>query len=243
MQAVILAAGKGTRLGDLTKSLPKTLVELNGRPIIDYILSSLNPRVFSEVIIVGGYEFEILRGYIKKYGEGLKIRIVENKDYEKGSILTVQKAFPYFSDSFLLFNADHIYPKVVIENFANSSKDITCACDFDRNLTNDDMKIKLNEKKRVALIDKKLTDFDCGYVGMTFCSKEKLELYRNYAQRTLDEFGENSNVEKIIHKLADDKINPSTYDISGYGWLEIDNLEDLIKARKEIISNKYLNSL
>jgi len=54
MQAIILAAGRGTRMGELTNDLPKPLLKISGRPILEYTLANL-PREIDEVILVIGY--------------------------------------------------------------------------------------------------------------------------------------------------------------------------------------------
>ena len=57
-QLVILAAGTGSRLRPLTNDLPKTMVKINGRSMIDYILNSINIEYFSEIIIAVGHKKE-----------------------------------------------------------------------------------------------------------------------------------------------------------------------------------------
>ena len=187
MQAVLLAAGMGTRLLRLTEELPKTLLELHGKKILDCILGSLEIDRISEIIIVGGFRFDTLQEHLSSYNRK-PTRLVRNPDYRQGSILTVEKALPHVTDSFILLNADHIHPLEMIRDLITDIDEITCACDFDRQLTDDDMKIRLSAG-RVAQMDKKLTDYDCGYIGMTVCPAEKLQLNREYVGQTKDQAG------------------------------------------------------
>ena len=60
MKAVILAAGEGTRLRPLTKNKPKPLVEINGKPILEYTLAEL-PRTIEEIVFVVGYKKEKIK--------------------------------------------------------------------------------------------------------------------------------------------------------------------------------------
>ena len=60
MQAIILAAGRGTRLNYLTENCPKPLIKINGKPILEYTLSSL-PSQINEIIIIIGYLGEKIR--------------------------------------------------------------------------------------------------------------------------------------------------------------------------------------
>ncbi|MBQ7539493.1 MAG: NTP transferase domain-containing protein, partial [Bacteroidaceae bacterium] len=64
MQAIILAAGMGRRLGELTKNNTKCMIEVNGVKLIDRMLSQLSRLELSRVVIVIGYEGEKLRQHI-----------------------------------------------------------------------------------------------------------------------------------------------------------------------------------
>lgn len=110
MQAVIMAAGKGMRLGELTKNTPKPLLNVAGKSIIEHIFSAL-PDVVDEVIIVVGYLGEKIRDRVGKKFDGIRISYVEQK-----KLLGTAHALwcaKYFlkSDRFLVFNGDDIYHK------------------------------------------------------------------------------------------------------------------------------------
>ena len=64
MQAIILAAGMGKRLGELTRNNTKCMVKVNGTSLIDRILTQLSLLDLSKVIIVIGYKGDLLRNYI-----------------------------------------------------------------------------------------------------------------------------------------------------------------------------------
>ena len=64
--AVILAGGFGTRMGQLTKNSPKTLVKVMGKPIIWYILNELLRNKFNKIIITLGYRGNKIRKYVEK---------------------------------------------------------------------------------------------------------------------------------------------------------------------------------
>ena len=71
MQAIILAAGMGKRLGDLTKDNTKCMVKVNGVPLIDRLLTQLSRFSLVKVIIVIGYEGKKLRDYIGQEYKGI----------------------------------------------------------------------------------------------------------------------------------------------------------------------------
>lgn len=242
MQVVLLAAGLGSRLKELTESLPKTLLGLRGHALIDYIFSSINLPEVDEVIVVGGFQFETLSHHVAEHATR-PLKLVKNEDYRKGSILTVKAALPHVRDGFLLMNADHIHPREMIRQLAGCDRGITCACDRDRNLTDDDMKVKLDDAGRVLQMDKKLTQWDCGYIGMTRVPAQQVSLYSEWVDKTLELHGEMANVEKIVQTMADHGLRAEICDLSGHGWIEVDNQFDLNLANDLIQARPGLKSL
>jgi len=69
MKAVILAAGKGTRMGDLTHDVPKPMLPVRGRPVLEHIIAGIVAAGVGEVFIVTGYRAEAIEGY---FGDGAK---------------------------------------------------------------------------------------------------------------------------------------------------------------------------
>jgi UDP-N-acetylglucosamine diphosphorylase / glucose-1-phosphate thymidylyltransferase / UDP-N-acetylgalactosamine diphosphorylase / glucosamine-1-phosphate N-acetyltransferase / galactosamine-1-phosphate N-acetyltransferase len=67
MKAVILAAGKGTRMGDLTDEMPKPMLRVQGRPILEHILSGLLAAGVSEVCLITGWRAEVIESH---FGDG-----------------------------------------------------------------------------------------------------------------------------------------------------------------------------
>jgi NDP-sugar pyrophosphorylase family protein len=86
MKGVILAAGTGTRLKPLTRDLPKPLVSLLGRPLIDYTIEAFVQAGFTELGIVVGYKDHLLRRYLSdgtRYG--IRIQYLPNTHYWRGN--------------------------------------------------------------------------------------------------------------------------------------------------------------
>ncbi len=78
MKAVILAGGRGTRLAEYTKLIPKPMVEINKKPIINYIINHFYKFNIKEIIIAGGYKYKIIQNYFKKkkYPKDLNIKVL-----------------------------------------------------------------------------------------------------------------------------------------------------------------------
>ncbi len=83
MQAIILAAGMGKRLGEYTKNNTKCMVPVNGTPLINRVLLQLSKLPINRVVIVVGYEGQKLINYLGREQNGLKIEYVNNPVYDK----------------------------------------------------------------------------------------------------------------------------------------------------------------
>ena len=84
MQAIILAAGMGRRLGELTRDNTKCMVKVNGTTLIDRLLDQLSRLDLNRVVMVVGYEGKKLREYIgNRFDHLLRIEYVNNPVYDK----------------------------------------------------------------------------------------------------------------------------------------------------------------
>lgn len=113
MQAVILTAGRGKRMKQLTESKNKNMLKVNGKPILKYKLDSL-PKEIDEIIFVIGYQGDQIK---KQFGEkykGRKISYVEQKKLN-GTGGAIHKAKKMLKGKFLVIYGDDLYHKDDIE--------------------------------------------------------------------------------------------------------------------------------
>ncbi len=106
VKAVILAGGLGTRLGDLTKTLPKPMVEVNGKPFLEHLIAYLKRLGISYFIVSVGYRKEAIIDY---FGDGSKFGVqieyaVEQKP--SGTAVGVKLASAKAGKEFFLLNGD-----------------------------------------------------------------------------------------------------------------------------------------
>lgn len=106
MQAVILAAGKGTRMKYLTKDTPKPMLLVNDKPVLEHIFGNL-PAEIDEVILVVGYLQEKIREFIGEEFMGKRVRYVEQENLN-GTYGALLQARPFLEDRFLVMNGDDI---------------------------------------------------------------------------------------------------------------------------------------
>jgi choline kinase len=242
MRAIVLAAGTGTRLGEITKARTKGMVPVKGKRLIDYLFEFFERDFFDEIIVVGGFCYEDLKNHIADFNYK-NVRVIENKDFLKGNIFTLITALKEFrEDSFLITNVDHIYPSVMFKKMKESMSGITAMCDFDRKLGSDDMKVKLSNNHSIERISKQLDTFDCGYIGMTYVDRSEEKFYRESVEKTVKSVGEKAVVENVLQLIAEHRIDvPKICDLSGFGWYEVDTEEDLLNAEKGLENDPNFN--
>lgn len=108
MQVIILAAGVGKRLRPLTNDLPKPMVQVNGKPILEYTLSIL-PKNIDEIILVVGYHKERIIEHFGDNFNGIPIKYVEQEE-PMGTAHALDVAEPFIrNEDFLFLHADDLY--------------------------------------------------------------------------------------------------------------------------------------
>jgi len=234
LQIVILAAGMGTRLEWNEQNMPKSLVPIHDqKPYLWYQLNSLSRFSISNIVLVGGFGIDHLKKFLKDHSFSPVI-LLNNKDFKKGNLLSLLVAKDTLEEDFYIFNADHYYS---LENYKKIFKDqndkITIFCDRDRNLIDDDMKVDSNEGQLIKM-DKKLPQFDLGYVGVTYIPKKSHDVYWKNCYEVGNNRGDQANVESVLNHLVPSGIDVKISDISGSWWTEIDSPDDLAKAREMI---------
>ena len=118
-RAIIMAAGKGTRLRPLTNTIPKPLIKVNGKRMIDTIIEALHKNDIYEIYIVVGYLKEKFDVLLKKYSG---IKLIENPYYDTcNNISSLFVARDYLDDVIILDGDQLIYnSNILTKNFQKS---------------------------------------------------------------------------------------------------------------------------
>ncbi len=115
MKAVIFAAGLGTRLRPLTDTIPKPLIDIGGKPIIQRTIEAL-PDSITEVVIVVGYKGDAIRGHFTNSERN--IRFVEQPEL-RGTYDALTRAKSFLNDgAFIALNGDDLYDPEDLERLA-----------------------------------------------------------------------------------------------------------------------------
>jgi choline kinase len=128
VKAIIIGAGRGSRLRHLTDDVPKTLVPILGRPMLDHILDALAAGGFrrSDVIFICGYKADVVRA---AYPD---LAYVENRGWEQNNILaSLLCARAHLAEGFVSTYADIVYRPSIVAELVASPRPIALACDTD----------------------------------------------------------------------------------------------------------------
>lgn len=235
MQAIIMAAGKGTRLGGLTEYKPKAFLEIKGIKLIEYNIALLHAYGIKDIIIVTGYQNEQFEELAQDI-EGLQC--VYNPFYEMVNVLgSFYMGQEYLSDDVIYMHADTLCSPDIFKDLIDKKGDIVLPVDF-RSCDEEAMKVRTRDGC-VTEISKEIP-CDAGegeFIGIAKISKEVLSDLRTAVKKLMAKKKFRAYFESAIQELIElDRYKMEVLPIEKRFWIEIDFEEDYEKARKEIPS-------
>ena len=236
MQAIILAAGMGKRLGELTKDNTKCLVKVNGISLIDRVLTQLSVINLSRVIIVVGYQGKKLQEYLGDSYKGITLKYIENPIYDKTNniySLSLAKQELQEDDSLLiesdLILDDTLFPMLIENPYPNLAlvakyetwMDGTMVCiDKANNITNFVSKraFKYND------VDSYYKTVNVYKFSREFSSSQYVPFLEAYTKA----LGNNEYYEQVLRVITLlDNCPLKALPLDGQKWYEIDDVQDL----------------
>ncbi len=236
MQAIILAAGMGKRLGELTKNNTKCMVEVNGVKLIDRLLNQLSTVNVSRVVIVVGYQGEALMNYLGAEKYGLKIDYINNPIYDKtNNIYSLALAKQRLQeDDTLLIESDLIFDDSLIPMLANHPySDLAMVAKYETWM--DGTMVCINEDNEIVnFVPKEAFRYDNvdQYYKTLNVYKFSKEFSRNEYVPFLDAYskmmGNNEYYEQVLRVLTIlNRSSLKALPIKDEKWYEIDDVQDL----------------
>lgn len=236
MQAIILAAGMGKRLKELTSNATKCMVEVNGEMMIHKTLMHLEKLNLNKIVLVVGYEGQQLMDYVNSLGLKTPVEYVVNDVYDKtNNIYSLYLAKEYLlQDDTLLLESDLVYEEAVIRKLVDtpypslvlvdkfeSWMDGTCiTVDEDDNITSFVSKCEFDFTKT----DEYYKTVNLYKFSKNFSEKYYVPFLEAYCNAMgLNEYYE--QVLKVITFLGDLEIK--AVKLNGEKWYEIDDVQDL----------------
>lgn len=237
MQAVILAAGMGKRLGDLTKDNTKCMVPVNGVRLIDRVITQLSALNLSRLIIVIGYEGQKLKDYIgNRYDNMLNIQYIDNPIYNKtNNIYSLALAKEELcKDDTILLESDIIFDNDMLPLLINHpDSDLALVAKYEPWM--DGTMVRIDENKEILdFVSKEYFDYNqCeSYYKTVNIYKFSKEFSSNYYVPFLEAYckvmGNNEYYEQVLRVLTHLSHSPlKALPIGDEMWYEIDDVQDL----------------
>ncbi|MBQ1421633.1 MAG: aminotransferase class I/II-fold pyridoxal phosphate-dependent enzyme [Firmicutes bacterium] len=236
MQAIILAAGMGKRLKELTKDNTKCMVKVNGVTLIDRMLHQIDAHDLSRIVIVVGYEGGKLIDYISTLDIKTPIVFIENPIYDKtNNIYSLALAKEQLrEDDTLLFESDLIFEDAVLDELVNDPRETLALVDKYESWM-DGTCVKLSEDDEIeAFIPGKKFKFSeikdyYKTVNIYKFSKEFSDTcYVPFLDAYQSALGLNEYYEQVLRVITMlDTSGIKAKRLTGQKWYEIDDIQDL----------------
>ena len=240
MKTVILAAGISARLRPLTNSTPKCLLKIAGKTILERTIDNLICYDLNDVIIVTGFHQEQIKDFISEKYPHLKVTYIYNEVYDTtNNIYSLWLTKDYTkNEEMLLLDSDILFDKKILGLLINSEYPNCLALRTDHQLSEEEIKVRLNEDKSIAEISKtvELKHAVGESIGIEkFSAKFAEQLFQILDRKILTE-----NHVKIFYEAAfQDAINSGekifAVDIGDLKCIELDFAEDIERAEREVI--------
>ena len=236
MQAIILAAGMGKRLRELTQNNTKCMVRVNGVTLIDRMLHQIEKHHLSRVVIVVGYEGQKLIDYIGTLGIQTPIVFIDNPVYDRTNniySLALAKDWLLREDT-LLFESDIIFEDAVLDALVSDPRDTIALVDKYESWM-DGTCVKLGEDDSIeAFVPGKQFRFD--EIGEYYKTVNLYKFSRHFSRTRYVPFleayqsalGENEYYEQVLRVITmlDEPVIKGKR-LEGQRWYEIDDIQDL----------------
>lgn len=235
-KAVILAAGNGSRLASVSGNLPKPLVDLDDKPILEHVLQGAQEAGVQEFFIVLGYRGDVIKSHFRG-DRRFHITWIENQDYHKSNGVSLLKAKNVVRDPFLLLMADHVFePHTASALLRQPMKkdEVILAVDekLDSIFDMDDATKVCRMGDHIIDIGKQIRCYDAVDTGMFLCSPE-LFVFLEACKKN-----DNCSLSDGMQEMARQR-KLRAFDIGDGWWQDIDSPEALTYARRMFAGTSY----
>lgn len=236
MQAIILAAGMGKRLGEYTQDNTKCMLIVNGVRLIDRTLEALHSVGVSRVILVVGYKGQNVRDYVGTSYKGIPIEYVENPIYNKtNNIYSLYLAKDYLiEEDTLLLESDSIFDSSVVQKLVDDPNPNLALVDKYESWM-DGTVVTLDDERRILrIIDKEhfrfeeINDYYKTVNIYKFSKDFSSKYYVPFLTAYSTALGNNEYYEQVLRVILHLRNAPlKALPLNGELWYEIDDVQDL----------------
>jgi L-glutamine-phosphate cytidylyltransferase len=233
MKAVILAGGPGTRLLPETEYVPKCMLMVDGKTILEHQLDALEECGIKEIIIITGHKGEMIEDLV-----GKRAKYVKNEEYK-----TTAAAYGLWlarnelmGDGFIYLNGDLVFHPNMLRKLLDSEKDGIISCSKVHEHPNDMFKFQANNS-RIHHMDKEI-DPSLAHgvaIGPAKVSGKGTKIVFELLDKLFESGEKGRSFAYSIFSEMSKQHEFFAIDHEGAPWVEVDTPEDLEKARDEIV--------
>jgi choline kinase len=237
VKVIILSAGQGKRLLPLTAGLPKCLLRIQGKTLLEWQIDELNKCGIQRITVVTGYRAEKVEDLLcRRYGPE-KITTLYNEAYAKtDNLVSCWAARDGMTEDFILLNGDTLFEAAVVKCLLESpSCPVTVVVSHKNDYDADDMKVEM-EDCRLVKIGKNIPPgkIHAESIGMILFRGEGPRLFCNALEKALGDSGADKKwYLSVIDEMA--RCMPVwTCSVNGLRWCEVDYKVDLKQAESVV---------
>lgn len=229
MRYIILAAGAGTRLHPITLRYPKTLFSLTrDRTVLEYMVESIratDPK--AEIVVVVGFQKELIERRIKS------VIWVHNPFYAvTNSIASLWFARDFLDQEVTILNGDIVMSRALMSDIVTQHTEKPFVLMDSSILRDGDYNI-LADNDRVVVMSKALSGYSGEYAGVTKLNAESaIRLCKRIQEQVNDGIYNSWYEDALVQMIFEDHFELFIKDVASYQWTEVDNVDDLVHAKK-----------
>lgn len=236
MKAIILAAGVGKRLWQVTQHRPKCLIEIGGQSLLRRYLTTLASVGIRRAHIVVGYKQEMIRAAVAQDSCGVKVDFLVNDQFHRGSISSLWIARTALDDDVIVMDADVLFHREILRRLVESPYENALLMDETVKQTGEECMVVVAGGRVIALTKKMPDQYDYAGEGVGFLRVRHADTPHVVAslRACVDKEAWNMEYEDaLLGYFREVKVGHEK--IGGLPWTEIDFVEDVRKAELEVL--------
>lgn len=236
MKAVILAAGVGKRLWEVTQHRPKCLIEIGGRSLLHRYLDILVGLGIRRTTIVVGYRQEMIRAAVERDACGVMVDFLVNDQFHRGSISSLWIARAALDDDVIVMDADVLFHRDILRRLVESSHENALLMDETVRQTGEECMVVVAGGRVIALTKKMPDRYDYAGEGVGFLRVRHADTPHmvESLQSHIDKGSWNMEYEDALQQFFQ-TVKVGHEKIGGLPWTEIDFVEDVKKAELDVL--------
>lgn len=236
MKALILAAGVGKRLWQITQHRPKCLIEIGGHSLLHRYLTALASVGIRRADIVVGYKQEMIRAAVAGDACGVTVKFLVNEQFHRGSISSLWVARTTLDDDVIIMDADVLFHREILRRLVASPYENALLMDETVKQTGEECMVVVGGGRVIALTKKMPDHYDYAGEGVGFLKVKHADTPHVVAslRSCIDKEAWNMEYEDALLQFFRD-VKVGHEKIGGLPWTEIDFVEDVRRAELEVL--------